>query len=106
VSNWDSRLHAVLRGLGLAGRFRFVLTSAEYGAEKPDPSIFREAARRLDLPTEQVLHAGDLLEEDVGGATGAGMLAALVDRACGDAPLKPAVLRVCDLRELPDFLAD
>lgn len=80
VSNWDSRLHAVLRGLGLAEKFRFVLTSAEFGEEKPHPSIFREAARRLGLAPENILHVGDLVCEDVEGPLAAGMKALWIDR--------------------------
>jgi putative hydrolase of the HAD superfamily len=99
VSNWDSRLHAVLRGLGLVGRFRCVVTSAEFGAEKPDPSIFREAAARLGFRPEEILHVGDLIRDDLNGAAEAGMQAVLVDRACREAPA--GALRVCDLREVP-----
>lgn len=100
VSNWDSRLHPVLSGLGLAPRFRFVLTSAEFGAEKPDPSIFREGARRLALPPAQVLHVGDLVRDDWKGATRAGLRAVLVDRE-GTCPVPGAAL----LRTLDDLPA-
>lgn len=103
VSNWDSRLHAVLRGLGLAERFRCVLTSAEFGAEKPHPSIFSEAASRLGLPPGEILFVGDLVRDDLEGATAAGMKAILVDRACGDALAAGA--RVCDLREVPALVS-
>ncbi len=97
VSNWDSRLREVLDGLGLARRFRFVLVSAEFGAEKPDPSIFREAVRRMGVGPERVVHAGDLYREDVLGARAAGLHAVLVDRE-GTAPF--ARPRVRDLRGL------
>ena len=87
VSNWDSRLHSVLRGLGIAETLQFVLTSAEFGAEKPDPTIFREAIDRLGLAPEQVLHVGDSLEDDVHGARAAGLQAAWLRRgAPGDCP--------------------
>lgn len=102
VSNWDSRLHPVLRGLGLARYFRFALTSAEVGAEKPDAPIFEEAARRFGLPPEQILHVGDLLRDDVEGARAAGLRALLLDRACG--PRSAEAERVCSLREVPDRL--
>lgn len=104
VSNWDSRLHAVLAGLALAPRFRCVLTSAEFGAEKPHPSIFREAATRLDVAPEEILHVGDLMRDDVEGATAAGMRAVLLDRTCADGPCGAA--RVCDLRELPGLIEE
>ena len=100
VSNWDSRLHAVLRGLGLTERFRFALTSAEFGAEKPHPSIFREAARRFGLPPEEVLHVGDLLRDDVEGARAAGLQALLLDRGCEPHP--DGTARICRLGEVPE----
>lgn len=104
VSNWDSRLHPVLHGLGIAGRMRFVLTSAEFGAEKPDPSIFREAAARLGLDPARVLHVGDSLVEDVGGARAAGLQALWLRRqpppaAPADAPA------VASLAAVPRLIA-
>ncbi len=80
VSNWDSRLHLVLRGLGITEQLQFVLTSAEFGAEKPDPAIFREAVDRLGLAPGRVLHVGDSLEDDVGGARAAGLRAVWLRR--------------------------
>ncbi|GAB4286865.1 MAG: HAD family hydrolase [Deferrisomatales bacterium] len=100
VSNWDSRLSPVLAGLGLAGRFRFVLTSAEFGAEKPDPTIFTEAVRRLGVPRHSVLHVGDLWREDVEGARAAGLQAIHLVR---DRPER-APEAVGDLRELLERL--
>lgn len=97
LSNWDSRLHAVLQGLGLHERFRFVLTSAEYGAEKPDPELFREGARRLGFPPGQVLHVGDLYRDDWLGASRAGLRAALVDREGRCPPATPCVAHLGEL---------
>ncbi len=102
VSNWDSRLHAVLAGLGLSPRFHFVLTSAEFGAEKPDPSIFREGARLLGLLPSQVLHVGDLVRDDWQGAIRAGLRAVLLDRE-GTCPVPGAAL-LRTLEDLPALL--
>ena len=101
VSNWDSRLRDVLEGLGLAGRFRFVLVSAEFGAEKPDPGIFLEAARRMGIEPRACVHVGDLYREDVLGARAAGLRAVLLDRD-GTAPF--ARYRIRSLAELPAIL--
>lgn len=100
VSNWDSRLHTVLSGLHLHDRFRFVLTSAEFGAEKPAPSIFLEAARRLGQEPSRVLHVGDLIRDDVEGARSAGLRAMLIDRD----GTSPSSDRISSLAELPALL--
>ncbi len=99
VSNWDSRLVPVLDGLGLSPRLRFVLTSAEFGAEKPDPAIFREACRRLGAAPAEVVHVGDLVRDDWHGARAAGLGAVLLDRE-DTAPAHIAP-RVRSLAELP-----
>jgi putative hydrolase of the HAD superfamily len=54
-----------------------VITSCEVGRAKPDPGIFLEAARRLDVAPSEVLHVGDRWELDVEGARRAGLGAAL-----------------------------
>lgn len=58
-------------------RFRHILTSCEVGRAKPDPAIFRAAARRLDLPPSEILHVGDRWDRDVLGALGVGFGATL-----------------------------
>jgi len=57
--------------------FRAVVSSADFGRAKPDPEIFREAARRLSVRPEHLLHVGDRWELDVEGALAAGCGAAL-----------------------------
>lgn len=99
VSNWDSRLYPVLQGLEIVQRLRFVLTSAEFGAEKPHPSIFLKGVARLGLSPEQVLHVGDSFEDDVQGARAAG-LAALWLRRGVTGPCPRGVSAISDLRSL------
>jgi putative hydrolase of the HAD superfamily len=72
VSNWDVALHGYLEELGLAEHFGAVVTSAEAGAPKPDPRIFRLALERLGVRPERALHVGDS-EADEEGARAAGM---------------------------------
>ena len=70
VSNWDISLSAHLRQLGLDLP---VITSAEAGAAKPAPAVFRLALSRLgvDDPTHAV-HVGDS-PADAEGAAAAGL---------------------------------
>ena len=49
-----------------------VVVDTEVGASKPDPAIFREAARRVGMPPEALLLVGNDLRADVEGARGAG----------------------------------
>lgn len=69
VSNWDVDLHAHLDRLGIALP---VVTSAEAGAAKPDPAIFRIALARLGVEPADAVHIGDS-EDDEAGARAAGM---------------------------------
>ena len=80
VSNWDSRLHAILKSTGLANYFDFILTSAEVGCAKPDETIFFEALRRSRVNSQEACHIGDEPRADVQGANNAGIDAILIDR--------------------------
>ncbi len=73
VSNWDSRLPRLLKGIGIADRFQFILTSAEGGVSKPSPKIFHQALTRLGAPAHEVIHVGDSFEDDVQAAQNAGL---------------------------------
>jgi HAD superfamily hydrolase (TIGR01509 family) len=70
VSNWDVGLREQVRGLGLDGMT--VVTSAEAGAPKPDPAVFRLALERLGVRADRALHVGDS-EADEEGARAAAM---------------------------------
>jgi len=79
ISNADGRVERVLERVGLRPHFEFVLDSELVGAEKPDPRIFQEACRLLDLDASACLYVGDLYPVDYLGATRAGMKAVLLD---------------------------
>jgi putative hydrolase of the HAD superfamily len=72
VANWDVGLHEHLRRLGLHERFAVVVTSAEAGAEKPDPAIFHHALGLAGVPPERALHIGNE-DADREGARAAGL---------------------------------
>jgi putative hydrolase of the HAD superfamily len=80
LSNWDSRMPALLGRLDLLRRFDAVLCSALEGLEKPHPEFFGRIAAALGIPAAQTLHVGDLVREDYLGATRAGMKALWLDR--------------------------
>jgi len=72
VSNWDVGLAEHIGRLGLDRLFSAVVTSAEAGAAKPDPAVFRTALDRLGVEAPRTLHVGDE-EGDEQGAAAAGM---------------------------------
>ncbi len=101
VSNWDSRLPRICEALGLTPKVDFVLASAVVGVAKPDPQIFHLALRRAGVAAAEAVHVGDSLQEDVRGATAAGLKALWLARATrADAP--PEVTKVDSLLSVLD----
>jgi putative hydrolase of the HAD superfamily len=70
----------VLASLQIADRFEAVYLSWRIGAAKPDGKIFMHALQGMNVPPPLALHVGDSIEEDIEGALGVGMPAALLDR--------------------------
>jgi len=69
VLQWELARH------GLAERFQFLMSSADYGLRKPHPVLFQTAASKLNLKPEAVWFVGDTLQADVAGALHANMTA-------------------------------
>ncbi len=80
ISNWDSRLPAILKNTGLASYFNFILASTVVGSAKPDAGIFNEALQRAGVSAEQACHIGDEPATDIEGARNVGMHSILIDR--------------------------
>lgn len=80
VSNWDERLHPLLRDLGLTSHFNSIVVSCDVGFRKPSPAMFMTAARQLALTPAEILHIGDSRREDFEGARQAGFAALFLDR--------------------------
>jgi len=81
VSNFDSRIHTVLPGLGLADFFTSVTISTEVGAAKPDARIFAAALKKHHCLPDAAWHIGDSFKEDYEGANAAGLRGILLRRA-------------------------
>ena len=99
VSNWDVSLEHVLARLSLAPLVDGVVTSAQVGALKPSPAIFKQALVVAGVRPEQAVHVGDSLEEDVEGARRAGIEPILLRRDGRPAP--GDVRTISSLSELP-----
>jgi putative hydrolase of the HAD superfamily len=81
ISNFDSRLFPVMRGLGIADAFDTVTISSLAHAAKPAPKIFQLALDKHAVDPEEALHVGDSLRDDVEGARTSGLHAVLLDRS-------------------------
>jgi len=80
ISNWDSRLVGLLRGLGFGDVLDDIVSSADVGVHKPDPRIFQLACERIGVLPEEAAHVGDHHYADILGASSVGMRAVLIDR--------------------------
>lgn len=92
--------------LGLTDTFEEILISGEFGKNKPDPSIFLEMSRRLEIPAERLAFVGDSMDTDIVGANQAGMYAIRV-KTSPDWHNVEAVHADCainDIFELPGLL--
>ena len=81
ISNFDTRLFSVLRGLGIADIVDTVTISSLAQAAKPAPKIFQLALDKHAVDPEDALHVGDSLRDDAEGARKAGLHAVLLNRA-------------------------
>ncbi|HEX6083623.1 MAG TPA: HAD family hydrolase [Thermoanaerobaculia bacterium] len=68
-----SVLRAILDALGLAPHIDVMVFSNEHGQCKPQPSIFEELRRGLDVAYEEMMFVGDNVYVDVHGAQRVGM---------------------------------
>lgn len=93
-------------------RLDAVVVSDALGLRKPHPRIFEAVMSRLEVGPDEVLHVGDSLRADVGGAAALGIRTAWVTRRIRDPEVRLAEHTgakpdhaIADLAELPDLLA-
>ncbi len=105
ISNFDTRLFSVMRGLDIADAFDTVTISSLAQAAKPAPKIFQLALEKHAVDPEEALHVGDSLRDDAEGAARVGLRALLLDRTSRvSASLPPGVSRITSLEEIPALL--
>ncbi|MEO0352554.1 MAG: HAD-IA family hydrolase [Cyanobacteria bacterium P01_A01_bin.15] len=73
ISNFDSRIYAVLDALKLRQYFQTITISTEAGAAKPDPLIFTTALRKHGCSASDAWHVGDSQKDDLTGAKVSGL---------------------------------
>ena len=108
VSNFDYApyVHRLLSRWELEPLFDSIVVSDAVGVKKPHPGIFEQALRQLNLNPTEVVHVGDS-QEDIDGATGAGIRPVWIDRHRKDRwraqPALP-IARIASLSELLPLL--
>jgi putative hydrolase of the HAD superfamily len=124
VSNSDGSVQGALRRLGICYatdtqatdghappadgcvEVAVVIDSEVVGVAKPDPEIFRFALDALGVPaSEDVLHVGDSLRYDVGGALAAGLRPVHLD-PYGFCPMPDGHAHIASLADIPGIIGD
>jgi len=93
---------AKLKNLGLADCWDVVLCSEDTGAIKPSIRPFRELAKALECPPEQILYVGNSRRYDATGGRRAGMKTALITRRRVSKTMADFIFH--DYRQLRDFV--
>jgi FMN phosphatase YigB (HAD superfamily) len=83
--------------IGIDGYFQKVLKASRQRPMKPNPHMFDEAAKILNVERASILHVGDHLIKDVWGAANAGFSSAW--HACD----RPMILRKEPVQVLPNI---
>ena len=84
ISNSHRSLASFASHFGLEGLITAAVSSSEHGYMKPHVSIFRAALDQVGVDAADALMVGDNVRQDIEGALGVGMRAALLHR--GDTP--------------------
>jgi beta-phosphoglucomutase-like phosphatase (HAD superfamily) len=95
-----ANIEALIGGLGLKGYFYAIVSGAKMPA-KPDPAVFLEAARQIEMPVDQCVVVEDAVA-GVEGAKRAGMKCIAVTTTNPAAVLKDADIIVDRLDPLPE----
>ena len=105
ISNLRRDMGDLCEQLGLTPYLNFCVTSAEAGAEKPHPPIFRAALKRAEVRPEEAVHVGDQYKADVQGARAIGITPVLLDREGWYEDVNDCS-KIATLPELDRLLAD
>jgi 2-haloalkanoic acid dehalogenase type II len=105
VSNIDSSdIHAAAAFHGI--KVTEIITSEDVKAYKPRPELYLEALKRCKLQAGEVIHIGDSITSDVGGAQSVGIKAIWLNRLNKPLPEGTAPDYICkDLNEVRALLS-
>ena len=108
AGNQPTATEEVLRGLDVP--LAIAASSERWGVHKPDPAFFARIATELDMAPAEVAYVGDRVDNDVGPAAAAGMIAIFIRRGpwafiqAGRAEPTEAAATIDSLDELPGVL--
>jgi HAD superfamily hydrolase (TIGR01509 family) len=86
ISNCTEEVALVWESSQFAGHFDVEVFSATAGCMKPDPLIYELALRKLGVPASEALFVGDGANDELAGATRAGLTAVLIHPEGEDPP--------------------
>jgi putative hydrolase of the HAD superfamily len=104
LTNLQTEVNSMCRELGIASYLDFTVTSAEVGADKPQPPIFLKALELAGVKADEAIHVGDQYQNDVLGAKGVGISPILLDRADYYAEITDCP-RIRSLTEISKYLS-
>jgi HAD superfamily hydrolase (TIGR01549 family) len=109
AGNQPSSAETIFRQANLG--IDLVASSETWGVAKPDAAFFDRIAAELGLRPNEIAYVGDRLDNDVGPAARAGMVAVFIRRGpwawiqAGRSAPRDAAIVVDSLAELPEALA-
>ena len=98
ISNFDTRLLAVLKALDLEHFFTSITISSVAGFAKPDRDIFQIALKKHGFTAKQAWHIGDSKKEDYLGAKSVDINAFWLNRDCYSVNIKNQLPNLSSLR--------
>jgi len=96
-----------LEMLDLGNAFEQIITTKDFGADKPKPEPFLEMARLLGCNPNRMIYVGDHPYNDVAGAHGAGYVSVWVNTAGKEwvySDIERADYEINDVLELPGII--
>jgi len=91
---------------GLPGLFAFTIFAQDYQVPKPQPEFYERVLSETHTHPQEIIHVGDSLHNDVGGAQAVSIRAIWVNRhqVRNETSIQPFA-EITELSELPDVLA-
>ena len=97
ISNFDSRLLAILNHLNLEPWFDSITISSSTGTAKPETKIFQIALTKHNVIPERAWHIGDNVKADYEGARKAGLNSFWLNRQQRSLNIKNQLPNLCSL---------